>query len=365
MILNWGLEIMEKLKVIHVVNTGKYSGAEKVAISTIEGMRDHVNSVYVCLDGPVVEILKSKKIDYVCITKLKVHEISAVIKKIKPDIIHAHDYTAGIMCALTMTKTPIINHVHNNAPWIKKFNIKSVSYVLSSFRYERIIAVSKAIIEENLFSTILSKKAIIIRNPFNSTIIKELAKKDNKGDANSYDIVYLGRLSEAKNPIAFVNIVEQVAKVIADTKVGIIGDGELREKVIDIINCSGMNNKIELLGHKDNPYPILEMAKVLCVPSKWEGYGIAATEALAFGVPVVARCVGGLVDIVNEDCGFLCKSDEEIANKIIAVLRDSKLHNKLSKGAKRRAEEIEKSSDYIEQMNNEYIKIKRKIKMEK
>ncbi len=343
------------LKVIHVVNTGKYSGAESVAISTIEALRKQVQFVYVCLEGPVTDILESKGIDYICVSKLKVKEIARIIKKVKPDIIHAHDYTAGIVCALSFTRVPIINHIHNNAPWIKKVNIKSISYAISSLRYNKIIVVSDSIIKEHFFGAILSKKAVTIRNPFDLPIVQERANNDIT-DKESYDIVYLGRLSEAKNPIGFVEIMKMVSEKYPSVRIAMIGDGELKAETINVINRFRLDGEIKMLGHKDNPYPYLKDAKVLCVPSKWEGYGIAATEALALGVPVVARQVGGLTDIVNEECGFLCCNDKEIADKIILILRDRDLQCRLSNGALRRAEEIEKESNYFEQISALYIR---------
>ena len=47
--------------------------------------------------------------------------LKKAIEKIQPDIIHAHDFTAGILAASLINRIPIINHLHNNSPWLKKY----------------------------------------------------------------------------------------------------------------------------------------------------------------------------------------------------------------------------------------------------
>ena len=83
--------------------------------------------VYVTQDGPIVDVLKEKKLNYYIIDKMNTKNINKLIKEYKPDILHAHDFTASVICALTNTKIPIVNHLHNNSPWIKKINKNSLA----------------------------------------------------------------------------------------------------------------------------------------------------------------------------------------------------------------------------------------------
>lgn len=85
------------IRVMHVLNTGKYSGAENVVMTIINLMKDRVDATYVSLDGTIKEYLEELDIDFYPIEKLACKEIKKAIKDIKPDIIHAHDYTAGII----------------------------------------------------------------------------------------------------------------------------------------------------------------------------------------------------------------------------------------------------------------------------
>ena len=131
-------------------------------------------------------------------------------------------------------------------------------------------------------------------------------------------------------------------------------DGELREIVEEKIQELGLEEIINLKGFLENPYEILQKCKVLCMPSRWEGFGLAAVEALALGVPVVATEVGGLPGIIDESCGKLCDSKETFVEEIGSLLSDSELYRKKISGANKRAEELDNIDQYISDMINVY-----------
>ena len=137
-------------------------------------------------------------------------------------------------------------------------------------------------------------------------------------------------------------------------KAVMIGDGELREIVEEKIQELGLEEIINLKGFLENPYEVLQKCKVLCMPSRWEGFGLAAVEALALGVPVVATEVGGLPGIIDESCGKLCDSKETFVEEIGSLLSDSELYRKKISGANKRAEELDNIDQYISDMINVY-----------
>ena len=55
------------------------------------------------------------------------------------------------------------------------------------------------------------------------------------------------------------------------------------------------------------------------MPSLWEGFGLAAVEALTLGLPVVCSGAGGLCDIVNDSCGKICKTLDEYVSELVAM----------------------------------------------
>ena len=325
---------MKKLKVMHVLCMGSFSGAENVAITLINSLKDEVDSVYVSPTGSIHDVLVENDIKHYIVDKVSVPEIRKAIKDEKPDIIHAHDFTAGIVSALSTLRIPVINHLHNNSLWIKSLCIKSIAYGLSALRYKKILTVSDAVMDEYIFGKLLKKKTEVVGNPINLQVIRDKAEKAELNEPS--DVVFLGRLSEPKNPIFFIEIINELVKKMPELKVAVIGDGELREAVEKKIAGYGLENNIRLWGFQKNPYGLVKNSKVMCMPSKWEGFGLAAVEALSLGKPVVAAPVGGLKKIVTDECGKLCESKEEFAESLYELLNDTLLlENKMSHAIER------------------------------
>jgi colanic acid/amylovoran biosynthesis glycosyltransferase len=138
-------------------------------------------------------------------------------------------------------------------------------------------------------------------------------------------VLYAGRLSEEKGLLEFVEATEGLAREI-------VGDGPLRERAPGAV---GFVPPDRLGSH-------YERAAVVCVPSRREGYGVVAREAMAYGRPVVATPVGGLADAIEDGVtGLLVPAQDALALRaaVERLLADEPLRRKLGENARRRAEE--------------------------
>lgn len=340
------------MKVLHILNTGMYSGAENVVITIIKTTKDTVDSVYCSLDGPIKKILTEENIQFEPFSKLNVENVRRVIKKVKPDVIHAHDFTAGIVCALVAGSIPVINHLHNNSPWIKTYHLKSFVYAISCAKYKRILTVSDSVMDEYVFGKYFKKKTLVVGNPIDLKRI--MFKRDDGLPHKEYDIAFLGRLSKEKNPLLFVEIIKKLKEKNQCIKAVMIGDGELYNDVKSAINNCNLISNIDLLGFQANPYPILNKSKILCMPSVWEGFGLAAVEALALGKPVVASPVGGLKNIVNSDCGKLCANKDEYVTELNELLVNDDYFLKKAANALKRSIDFDNMDSYSTEILNVY-----------
>lgn len=157
---------------------------------------------------------------------------------------------------------------------------------------------------------------------------------------------FCGRLSFLKNPERFVNIVGVLKSDFPNISAVMIGDGELKEEVKSLIKEKGLNDNIQLLGFQKEPYPIMQSCEILCVPSRWEGYGLVAVEALVLGVPVVCSNVGGLSGIVNDECGKVCQTEDEMIGECLQLLTRRDYLEHKSEVALIRANELNNVDSY-------------------
>jgi glycosyltransferase involved in cell wall biosynthesis len=134
-------------------------------------------------------------------------------------------------------------------------------------------------------------------------------------------VLFAGRLSEEKGILEFLEATEGLPRVI-------VGDGPLRDRVPEAV---GFVPPAELGAY-------YERAAVVCVPSRREGYGLTAREAMAYGRPVVATDVGGLADLEGAGVVLVEPGDEQALRSTIATfLRDESQRASLAQYARRRS----------------------------
>lgn len=117
-----------------------------------------------------------------------------------------------------------------------------------------------------------------------------------------------------------------------DLEAVLVGDGPERERLEALARKLKVDHRIRFMGkqpHKGMP-ALLSSADLVVVPSLMEATSVAALEAMACGVPVVASNVGGLPEIVDEEVGglFPVGSPEGMARTITRVLNDPDLRRK-------------------------------------
>ena len=338
--------------VLHIVNSKIYSGLEKVACDIIQNPDYQYNGIYVTQNGPIVDILKEKNISYEIIKKVNKKEIKRVIKKYAPDIIHAHDFTASVISASCKKNIKLIEHLHNNCPWLKHPGLKSFAFLYAGIKANKILTVSDSIEKEFIFSKFIKNKIMCIGNPINTQEILDKIKgfKIEK----KYDICCVARITEQKNPFKFIEIIKNLTETNESIKAIWVGDGKLKEEVNKKIKEEKLEKNIQLVGFQKNPYIYMAESKVFLLTSDWEGFGLVAVEALTLGLPCVASNVGGLKEIVNNKCGKLCVNKNEYVDEIYKLLTDNNYYNLKSKKSKKIATDLNNIKTYIEKINTLY-----------
>lgn len=344
-------------KIAHIVNSNSYSGLEKVVATIMEQTSKHYDMIYVTKEGPIIEILKEKNLPYYIIKSVSRKEIKKFIKDWKPDIIHAHDHTASIICSLVKGKIPLIEHIHNNSLWLKKICLKSFAFLFASLKADKVLIVSDSIKKEYIFANIIKKKIIKVSNPVSYKEVVEQAE-NVKIEDKEYDICCVGRLVEQKAPEKFVEIIQKLTLEEQKIKAIWVGTGELYAEIQNLIKEKHLDKNIELVGYQKNPYIWMKKSKIFILASKFEGYGLVAFEALALGLPAVVSSVGGLPEVVDNKCGKLCNTEEDFITETLKLLQDEKYYNNKSVDAIKRAKSLDNIPTYIKKIEKIYLDLK-------
>lgn len=306
----------KKTRILHLLQSSHFSGAENVACQIIMNLNDEYEMVYASPSGTIEKKLNEFNIRYYPMKKLNLYNVNKVIGDFKPDIIHAHDFTASVTAAISGFKGKIISQIHNNPPFIKKWGIKSIVFYLTLKKYSKIIGVSNSITDEAVFGKNMEEIFVKIYNYVDKSRVINLAQEKDIDNNKTYDIAFIGRLVNQKDPFLFIDIVNEIKKTYTNIRAVMIGDGPLFEKCNRVICQYNLQDNIELIGFVNNPYSTLEGTKVVVMPSKWEGFGLTSIEALILKKPVLNSGVGGLKEIFENDDWFICSCKRDYEEKI-------------------------------------------------
>ena len=344
------------MKVLHLISTDVFSGAENVACQIINGFQANKNfqMVYCSPNGPNESSLTERKIKHLKLSKFDYKSIKKAIDEFEPDIIHAHDIKASVMVSIICgKKIKIISHVHCNHENMRKVNIKTLMFDYFSKNFSKIIWVSQSAFDNYIFKNKVKEKSIILYNVINKEDIINSIENDNSR-YETFDIIYLGRLTYAKNPERLIKIIKNIKTKGYDIKTAIVGTGELYKNIKELIDKFELNKNVKLFGYVINPYKILNSSKILVMTSRYEGTPMVALEAMALGKPIISTPTDGLKDIVKQNKnGYLSRDDSELENAIIGLLRNDKKLKEYSKNALKQFDEVSNINEYIKKI--EYI----------
>ena len=314
-------ELMHKLysnitkkKILHLLASNKFSGAENVACEIIQHTPSEYNSMYCSPPGDINDVLKSKNITKIDILSLSKAELRRVVKNHNPDTIHAHDFRASILASKFHRRAKIISHIHQKPEWLNKpFDIRSVVYRTRVRNIDLVLLVTHAVKNTMLFRKISSNKLTVLHNFIDKNKIVKLSKSVK---TKRYDIAFCGRLEDIKQPLDFIKIVEEVKKYNSKVKAVIVGDGSLRNACNEHIEKHDLTKSITMTGFVNNPYPYIKNSKYLVITSKNEGFGLVAAEATMLNTAVVSYLITAISELLGNNEAYRLSSYNSIANFI-------------------------------------------------
>lgn len=126
-------------------------------------------------------------------------------------------------------------------------------------------------------------------------------KKSNLSISNkTINIAVIGRYSIQKNHIFLINVLKNLGDNISNFHFIFAGDGELKEKIIDLIDKYHLENYITLLGNIDWVPSLISSVDAVAMPSLWEGCPLVALESMMCEKPIIANNVLGLRNVMKD-----------------------------------------------------------------
>lgn len=177
-----------------------------------------------------------------------------------------------------------------------------------------------------------NKKFIVIPHTFDHNTI-------NKNDIvrDKFLAVSIARYTEDKRLDEAINAFRIVVNQIPNAKYHIYGKGELKQYLQDLIDKLNLSENVILKDYTNNPGEVYKSAACSILTSRREAFGLVMIESMAEGTPVVAYDFKyGPQDIITDNVdGYIVENGnrEELANKIIRIMTDDELRERLSKNA--------------------------------
>lgn len=268
------------------------------------------------------------------------YQLKKIFKKENYDIIHCHTPMGGVLarlaaCASMKNGTKVVYTAHGfhffkGAPlqnWliyypIEKYLARYTDVLITintedfarakNFKAKRVEYVSGMGVDTEKFST---------------AVIDRVQKREELGISNdTFVILSVGELNKNKNHEVVIRAIAKLDNL--NVQYLICGIGPLESHLRSVANQLGIEKQVKLFGFRNDIAEICRAADIFTFPSKREGLGLAALEAMASGLPIVTSNVHGIVDYSVEGVtGFSCRpyDIDEFAAKMKKLADDAKL----------------------------------------
>ncbi len=154
-------------------------------------------------------------------------------------------------------------------------------------------------------------------------------------------LCHVSNFRPVKRIMDVLAIFERASRVVP-SRLAMIGDGPDRSRAEAYCREHHLRDRVFFLGNVPNLEEILGAANLFLLPSEAESFGMAALEAMASEVPVIATRAGGLPEVaVDGETGFLLPVGEvdAMAERAVEILSDSRLERRLGRAGRAVAEE--------------------------
>ena len=307
-------------------------GAENVILQLCEIFNPLVNKIVVCAGkGFDQKVLKKLHIKFYEIPDIEKKNIGTmltvsktlqyVVKKEQITTIHTHHRMAAFYVSLLRLyrNRTFINTSHNT--FDNKIKLTQFSY-----RHARLIACGE-MVKKNLEETFNLHDVTAIHNAvkkFAGPVVLDPTLKALH-DKGYFLIGNIGRLTEQKGFVYFIDAMPDILKRHPKTKFIIVGAGELEQSLKERVARRHLEQDVVWLGFRKDVQNVMSQLDLVVLSSLWEGLPLTPIEAFSVGKTVVGTAVDGTVEIIDDGVnGYLIPPRDaiSIADKCVELAKD-------------------------------------------
>jgi len=243
------------------------------------------------------------------------------------DVVHAHDwmtYPAGITAARAAGK-PLVAHMHA-CEYDRSGDAPNPSIV--GIEQAGLDAADRVICVSHYTAEMLTKRYRVdpakLRVVHNAVTQKEQIEGWHVTKASGMPVVlFLGRVTHQKGPTYFLEAAARVARVLPNVRFVMSGSGDMLPRMVERAASLGLAKHVRFTGFLAGAdvERMYALADLYVMPSVSEPFGISPLEAMALDVPVLVSRQSGVAEILRSALKFDYWDVEDLANKILALLR--------------------------------------------
>jgi glycosyltransferase involved in cell wall biosynthesis len=266
--------------------------------------------------------------------------LAAILRAEKPDIIHAHSWSAGLACVLALRllrRRPRFVCTLHSFPSPSLFTQRAVGILAETA--DRIVCVSQAI--SGLLRGVQHEKVAVIPNGITFPAAYPTQAEARKQLDLPQDVPIVGTVARLAPQKGVAVLVEASAR-LPGIHFAVIGEGPLEEELRKQGDKLGLQERFHWLGKKGDAKRLLTAFDIAAIPSLSEGSSLVGMEAMAAGIPIVASRLPALEEvIVDGECGLLVPPDNAaaLAEAIAKLLGDNDLITRYGEAGQQRAHE--------------------------
>lgn len=293
---------------VNLIN-GLPSARFRHAVICIDDFTDFKNRIH-RTDVEIIAIHKKPGTDLTALWRLFI-----VFRRLRPDIVHTRNL-AALDALLPAFFAGVGVRIHSEHGWdVNDLDARNrklrLLRKLHSPLVHRYIALSRDLGSYLINSVGISESRItqiyngVDTERFRPSLERDRLRKqlDQGYQSDSVLIGTVGRLQPVKDQLnlanAFIDLLRRVPELRDRARLVIIGDGELRDPIVQALHHAGLTQHSWVPGFRDDVPKILQSLDVFVLPSLAEGISNTILESMACGVPVIATDVGGNSELVQ------------------------------------------------------------------